>query len=906
MAIIRLGKENFDNSSLTTYVSRSFEWTSERGIVSGAIPVYVERSATEKSTDVTYGTEGPAGSSPVTNIFEAAKQLFVAKKEAEGDTPSKTNLTEEVLFYWDVIGKAPISERKHQYKILTRNISTPLTSISSSFKLNARNVTFKDYKVPYPDIQWAYNNYNCLNFFTASNAPSDSVLIYPAPTRSVDGDPTKQATRFDAPYRPQRDKFGFSFWINPRYNTLDGITSSKRGEFHAGTIMHMSSCYAVSLVTGSSVDVRNNPDGYRILLQLSQSATIPPSSVNITIANDDRPAESPEQALVFLSSDNSLKFNHWHHVALTWGGKNVNAGTGSFYIDGKKDASFVVTQSNVILPTLETIPDPHGAKSHLRNPDALFVGNFYEGGNRGSDNSEISRFFNTTVATREGLSPDPDTNYTTDPSNVSLQHPLNAEVHEVRIYKKHLSSDDIKDAYANGPRAVVTQSHDAPAELSSATNPELMFYLPPFFVKDSRSRKILEDPFNYTDGYEKTINPINSRMSSITNIHDINLENFVREFVRGEWPRLYKLQTPKRSPAVVAPDGEGFDKSTLSFILGGDTAANGKIVNKRNLTVLPCDNGLFRPNFVLLLTGTYSPPASKYDPIYNSTLLLTPRSGTALDKYTNGLGHMDLSYINLSDFVYLNPNYQATVSAELEAIDLVGGMASTVAKSMYNVLHGVTPFYMGTVENGGLASVNKDIWPAIPSQTADTSSPSCVFFNIPNLFYGDRIKPGSFKVRGTLGTTKLTSTAKWINTLEITLRDNEKGGLYRADSATPPAVWNCVGSLLYNEGAPVVLSPHLKDFARRGFHTFFQGERNIHILEIMVPCNKGMINSSSNPTYRKLAPTDYANETAKDFVYITGLNFHDDNLNILARTNLAQPAVKRDNDHYMFRVKIDF
>ena len=53
MAIIKLGKENFDNSTLITYASRSFEWSSTRGVISGNIPVYVERSNIEKDAEAT-------------------------------------------------------------------------------------------------------------------------------------------------------------------------------------------------------------------------------------------------------------------------------------------------------------------------------------------------------------------------------------------------------------------------------------------------------------------------------------------------------------------------------------------------------------------------------------------------------------------------------------------------------------------------------------------------------------------------------------------------------------------------------------------------------------------------------------------------------------------------------------
>ena len=73
-----------------------------------------------------------------------------------------------------------------------------------------------------------------------------------------------------------------------------------------------------------------------------------------------------------------------------------------------------------------------------------------------------------------------------------------------------------------------------------------------------------------------------------------------------------------------------------------------------------------------------------------------------------------------------------------------------------------------------------------------------------------------------------------------------------------------------------------------------------------IPCPKGTVNSSSNPNWKPYAPTSYDTENADQFSYITGINLHDENFNVVARANLAQPVVKRDSDGYLFRMRIDF
>ena len=42
------------------------------------------------------------------------------------------------------------------------------------------------------------------------------------------------------------------------------------------------------------------------------------------------------------------------------------------------------------------------------------------------------------------------------------------------------------------------------------------------------------------------------------------------------------------------------------------------------------------------------------------------------------------------------------------------------------------------------------------------------------------------------------------------------------------------------------------------------------------------------------------------FVYISNLNFHDENLNVVAKAVLAQPVLKREGEKLLFKVAFDF
>ena len=1240
MGIIKLGSQHFDQSTLITHPSRSYSSASAEGIhrwmqgvipgITGAIFPFTERSTSIKDTQfLVEDSSGFIGSTDGKNkqsLDETLRNLRIQGGTVEigkdGKVSSEELTAAQQLI--DFVGILPQSTRSIQQKHITRRVQgAPVNDDEAPLRTNAafnlvEKTLFPYYLSTFPGMGMDYRNYHSLNFFTASNARNDTALIFPAATMSIPPgvmeDPAADhlwVRAFNAPYRPFAE-FTFCFYINPRYNDAYDYVDGKREEFRAGTIMHMSSCYAVSLVSGSSIGQDGRPDQFRIMLQLSHSADVPPSKVDLTAGHDTgkdgsgQPRKYPED-LIFITSDSgSLKYNNWHHVAITWGGPDINHYTGSIYVDSKVDTTFVLHNSQSAFtrffpPVDPTHALPQGTGPKLtgrgdglfsaRDPDALIVGNYYEGKNRISDKSAISLFFNKEVSawegiTRSGESADLASSLQPslpDSSKFDLRHPLNAEIHDLRIYKTALDGKQIQAASQTGPRFVVTQSsfreflNSTPApgvggkfvikEVKAddsienvgigggkCNNPDLMFYLPPFFVKESRSRHFHKTPYQRTLTSGSTINPINAVMSFATNIHDINLENFTREFVRAQYPRLYHLTASalgdehhhrgggysNNNFATAAwyvykslvCDGKGLqleggytDKNsgyayTQTMVTAyGKSEDDRKSVNKRQLTIMPNDNGLFYPNFSLLLTGTTAgpqlTPASKYekrfpagsklDPpipenaatVYDRNFSVEILSGSELDKSVNnsstyfknqpiqyyhlslgvaataklvvssdtttggpidptevngkrlvlwdasGTGHtltfdtsilsenstgttigygfetggdvtntdflrvgiinainrapaaslnmvaqigvgggdiiltmlgksalgngskiglknadgsfltkapstmvamfsdipnftggfgstgtgvvlkpvprpagvLDLSMINMSDLLFIHPKDMTTAQLEQDKTSFAGTISS---------IYRNTPNPWNPAQMNGIPNVDVDTQASDPNYPQRYSfhrdstpymytflgnSPSSnakVLFDIPQLFYGDRIDPGSFKMWGGIGSTKLTTAGAFKDTLKVTLKDNGEGVLYRGDARTPHAKWNKVGNVLYNEGLTLITSPHLKDFGEFHYQVDLQGTHNVHVLEIMVPCPAGRINSSSNPEYRPLLPSDRATDKNSEFVYITGLNFHDDNFNVIARTNLAQPVIKRSDDKLMFRIKVDY
>ena len=808
MSLFKLDKSYFDTFKVLAKPKRTFSSSSSG--VTGSIPVYPGASVQMKEVVLSFSD----------NVADEASA------EALRQDIIKTSVTKDSLEeYLGAVNRETSNARLNKRMEVLR--------FEPSFRFTSdtiRKTVIKDVLYPYYRIRygkacnWAFTNYNSLNFFSTadSTVPSDSVLIYPA-TGSYK-------------YRPT-GSFSFEFYVNPRYHEFE-----RHGEYSAGTLLHLSSSYAVSLVSGSSRDSNGFIDGFRLMLQLSHSAEIPPSECSLSLNDSTRTAPHD---FIFSSSDNSLTRNRWHHCCIRWDNNTQNS-TGSFVIDGETKGTFDIPTSalsgSYFQRELPETVDRGGVTYSLGPPDALFVGNFYDGPNADGPTTEdyTSQFFNPDVAYSDGIM-----NYygptithesgvkPGEPDIFSFTHPLNAEVHEVKVYNKYRTDFEIDEARQNGFTS-----------LESEKSSGLLFYLPPFFVKDTSERDILQTPFQTARG--STDDPFNVPLSFGVGGHYLNLENFTKEFVEGVWPRLFALS------------GSTIDNST------GWTTANNFLfttgsVRKRNLTVMPNDNGLFIPNFSILEEGVADPGLTG-----------------SLSLYKDDSGTKNLSLVNLSVLLPTASIGQGLLGAETPG-------------SISEALQGATPDDPSVPAGAILTIYNR---------TRDPSSNEVSIFDASNLFYGNKIDPGTY----VLTDSSVTGSGGRI---AVTLKDHS-GSLYRADCDSPRAKWNAVGSLLYEEGISVVQTPLIPRFGVDQFEVSFDGQQNVHVLRIDVPADRGDLDLSTNPSFTRLDPTDQPADENVGFCYITNVNLLDENLNVISKTNFSQALVKRENDRYVIRIKLDF
>jgi len=806
MSIQRFEPGDIEFFSIQTVPSTTFV-SSSTG-VTGAAYVYPRRSNAMKDYYVNWSVVSGAPTGSFQQINDIDDVLAFAK---QSKTPAQLN--QRISEYLSVVKNQPTNPRNTQKQEVVRFTPGVNLDLNMTRKFVTTNVLMPYYSLFGTNYNFAFTNYNSLNFFTASGLPSNSALLYPT-TASLNG----AGTIVSSSYIPS-GAFSFDFWINPKY-TIDSQTS----EFKAGTIFHLSGAYALSLISGSSRDSNGLTDGYRLLLQLSSSATILPTEVN--------PA-SPT-GLSFVSNDNALKRNTWQHVTVRWGTNSYNFGSGSFMVDGVEAGTFYIPSASVA-PKEQTL---------VLNPCILTVGNFLEC----PENGQAAYFFSNRAQTRFGI-PVTGSSFISsatqdEPTSYRLAHPLNAEVHELKIYNKYLGQDEI-----------------ASRSLSSAPlgDPNLLFYLPPHFTKESPSRSVdtvaglggvLVHPFQCIDG--TTEHPFNVDLSFDTGGHYINLENHVRDFATGNYPRLIQL-----TGSALVGNTEQLTANQFLYNTGS--------IRKASLTVMPNDNGIFVPTYYDMLKSlnTSSFVTDKGQQAFN---LITLRSMYPLASIydlvppTSGSGILNTN---------LNPT---SIIAALSGFDVTSSFGT----------------------------LNPQRTPTILQRTQENNSLQVVVFDISNLFYGNKIAPGTFTITD-------NNVSNSFGKVGMTLKDDGFGSLYRADCSGSQALSNCVGNIFYDNGLVLIKNPSLYWFGQNGFECTFNGERNIHVMKADLYANPLELVSSSNPSWnRDLQATDFESDFDKRYVYITDLYLHDDNLNVIARTKLAQPVLKKSGDKLKFVVKMDF
>lgn len=239
------------------------------------------------------------------------------------------------------------------------------------------------------------------------------------------------------------------------------------------------------------------------------------------------------------------------------------------------------------------------------------------------------------------------------------------------------------------------------------------------------------------------------------------------------------------------------------------------------------------------------------------------------------------------------------------------------------------------------------------SSLGDKSNQAMKLISIPSIFYGSSLKKG-------------TVNCKWYltGTLIAELQDIKRNGeLIQTGPSGSVGSGSVAGVVLYNEGFLLLTGswplhptytdtfnadltyypPSWKYYMNTGsegdyltpsssFDFEFEGVNYIQTITMMAHAEKGEMNHSNNPTYVKyqsprkqtsvgrtflvedtnkeiknILKTDYNDVDPKfeKITYISQIGIYDENKNLIAIAKLANPIRKKQNDNYLFKMKID-
>lgn len=483
-------------------------------------------------------------------------------------------------------------------------------------------------------------------------------------------------------------------------------------------------------------------------------------------------------------------------------------------------------------------------------------------GNSNSTASKTSFLFDSGSANTFGVENLLGDINTEEGTSHTLDFPLNAELQEVRIFSRYRNNSEIKSTAEKG--------------YYDFGDKDFLFYLPPYFIPSSSVRQMMSTVTQ--THYSSSHTPFNTDLSFGQGGKLINLENFSYDLVTGKQALCYNL-------SATAPTGTWSDFSADDFdFMPATEALLLKPQNrKRNLTILPSDLGSLKPGMSFL-----------------DSRVSTLTNGISREFFVNDRKEESVGMINMRNVISLDAQYN-----DLSSFDEESGNVDSIVNRLFPKIEvaragsGQEAGQYKEISHSEAYGQQSKIGLTVLNRTRDPDSNEIMFLDISNIFYGDAIKQESFEmydpyVTGSAGKIKLT------------FRDNGTGNLYRCDASGSHPTWSQAGILLYEEGLACLTNPTIPPFGMEQFGVKFKGDRNLHVLEMRVPISADEARISTNPTFQKLAPTDLPADREIGCNLITNMFLHDENLNVIGKVNLSRPIVRKDEDRYVFKFKMDF
>lgn len=923
MSFIKLDRKNFTNTKLknkfkTSYISdQESTKLSDNNNDSKSIVCNYNLSVNNIPADlfdIQDTNEVKELVSQFLNVASKSNYDFATTSALKNDLFLNNNITNENLKLYNVRNKFEVKRNTQKFLIDDFNLSKFNTVKNSIYEFYKKDMS-KDY---YPNLEYGFVNYNSINFFKnkIQNTKNHSnCIVY-----SNQFDSSKSKNEIDL-----SDNFSINFWINVRENNQN----------KKGCILHLPevlSLYSVEF-----------EEKFMLCITTGDNAKKELNNQNFNQINFESEENQSTQGC-YLFSAGTFDYNKWYNVNIRIIKNRSNPG--DYRISVSVDNSEVYN-ADIVISSVKTLDfnsyvcignkpnyfdDANGYNSEYEKIFYTFFGKdldqndnngpFYRKDLSLGKNLEYINNLNLNINTIEadGL----DVSFLDNESSSSFL----GELHDIKIYSKALTREKIEFLSKNN-------ISDLKTEISEG----LVFYVPGFYVPFYTKKQGM---------FNNSINDLNLYYSNIYNPYyanscgglDISVENFLVNFVNHAKPNIViagsNLENITGNLLEAEIQNKSIDwvkekKGSLSADIFIESIVSDNIdsdLNYKNLLLLPCDNGIpnisyasinhvidnssqaFRNNslgYEIIDCENCIPESLYFDDITFSGEK-GRRYQISLDnsEEVRIITHEDMAY-NVSNFIYHDIRLQNSHSILDNEYDQKIYSYVDMINSKYSITKS-NPVLRISNDNsdptGGIILQDTIYFKALPLPYYEFSKSKInmfsVMFEIPNAYFNNNIVKGSLEISD----NNLMSTGSGI---KLQLKDNKNGGIYRSDCLTKQAEWNYIGHCFYKEGVICLNNPFVYYFGKSSFNLSFSSESSLYIHQTDVIIPEGQLNKSLNSTYdNKLRMDESAFNSDEPFVFVSDINLHDENFNIVAKAKLTHPIPKKNTDDVLVRLKMDY
>lgn len=900
----------------------------------------VETKISENDPDIQIKTDAIENFYRLINNNKSANFYFSNKK----NIIEENNLTNENLKDFNFKNKIHIEKVNKEFLVNSFNnskINTVLNKVYNEYKQNYS----LDY---YKSLEKGFSNYNTINFFSKNieNKKHSNCLFWP---NLINGTENQ--------YNFLQNSTTISFYLN--------IRKEKNDINRPECILHIPDFINVYICRSN-----NNENKYRFIVVVGENTKFNVNEMLLNTFNlySDNVFTDIDNGY-WITSALDIKENHWNNISFTLSKKQnqtVNNKDVSLYLNGVYQESgfnlLVGNINNQIKNRFIAIGNKPDYPDGFSYDDFFYTlfGSYYDNFNyresayfqkdidygknytweddRSSSISEILSQNNFYIRNLE--------------SNNLKPESFEGEIHDIRIYNNILNRQKLVEI---SKTCIV----DIDKEILDFG---LSFYVPVFYVPAFINKNgifSLNESFsdsNQNLHFEAHYNPY---FANACGGLEVSAENYLVEFVSHTKPNIViggyrkqnffkeennslKITCSKENSENIskAKNGE-FAASIYANAIDNSVIEREDCLSYRNYLILPNDNGLLEVDYNIIknFLNNYQEEKHSGTPeiLYNisienvfkkdyfykpltdnnnySRIALETTTGLYLPEGSeiNFESNRDM-FFNISNYIFHKENLQTIPFEENLNVDSIITNSINNLKIQYPIYQ-ITPIVRNYYYNTNLLNIpinvshtktlfNRSVnYLNLPLGYSDSLQDSVCMFNsildISSNFYNTKIKKESIEIKDNIVGTNEKVT--------LTFKDDAAGLIYRSDCLTKVAKWNYVGHVFYKEGFVTFNRPELYCFGIKDFELSFKSDLFHYVNEINIPVKKGFFDKTSNPTHSKsLRLDESAFNSEESFVYISDINLHDENLNIIARAKMAHPAPKKFDDSILFRLKMDF